>query len=81
EREADAHALKTLKAAGISTAGFAAFFRRVAKISGETTDQKSKSDAGEIAIDMLRTHPSTKERIAAVEAQPPYPSTPALSAA
>lgn len=81
EREADAHALRTLKAAGISTAGFAAFFRRVARISGETADPKSQSDPGEFAIDMLRTHPSTKERIAAVEAQPAYPSTPALSPA
>lgn len=78
EREADAHALKTLKAAGISTAGFAAFFRRVAKISGEKTDQTS-SGAGDIAIDMIRTHPATKDRIAIVEAQPAYPSTPALS--
>ena len=81
EREADAHALKTLKAAHVSPAGFAAFFRRVAKIYGEKTDQKSPADASEIAIDMLRTHPSTKERIAAIEALPPYPSTPAMTTA
>ena len=28
---------------------------------------------------MFRTHPSIKERLAIVEAEPPYPATPALT--
>lgn len=78
EREADAHALSTLKQAQISTTGFAAFFRRVAKIYGESTDQNSHSGVGSIATDMMRTHPSTAERLSAIEAVAPYPATPAL---
>lgn len=81
ERQADAHALSTLKEAHISTAGLAAFFRRVAKISSESTDEKKEQDASDIAVDMFRTHPSIMERLKTIEAEPPYPATPALDPA
>ena len=81
ERQADAHAVSTLKEAHISTEGLAAFFHRVAKISNESTDAKKEQDAGDIAADMFRTHPSIVERLKVIEAAPPYPATPALDPA
>jgi predicted Zn-dependent protease len=76
EREADAHALRILKGAGISAKGFGDFFERL-------EDKPPAEDAGKSLSDLemiLRTHPPTAERIAMVRAQPAYPATPALSA-
>lgn len=79
EREADRHALAILKKAQIGNRGFSDFFRRMAKIHGEGTDAKAKK--GDSTIDMFRTHPSTADRLAVIEAQPGYPAVPALDAA
>ncbi len=69
EHEADAHAVRMLKAAGISAKGFADFFKRI-----DSPDEK-----GIFNNPAIRTHPLTAERIAFVNAQPAYPATPALS--
>lgn len=76
EREADTIALAKLKAAGISPKPFAGFFRR---ITG-SVDGKSDNPVGRImnAGEILSTHPAPADRIAKIEAVPPYPSTPAL---
>jgi predicted Zn-dependent protease len=93
EREADAHALRTLKNAGISAKGFGDFFERLdpnpptaADAAKKDEDQAKKHEpkpATGIArrileSELLRTHPLTKDRLAAVRAQSTYPSTPAL---
>ena len=90
EREADAHAMRILKNAGISAKGFGDFFERiepkrpdpVAK-ADETKkdDDKRKVNLGAriFASEILRTHPLTEARLALVRAQPPYAATPALS--
>jgi beta-barrel assembly-enhancing protease len=70
EREADAHALRILKGAGISQKGFGDFFERL--------EAKGSANAPDIAV--LSTHPVTAERIAMVRAQAAYPATAALSA-
>ena len=78
EREADAHALRMLKGAGISAKGFGDFFERLeGKKPGE---EKNGKDAGasDLAV-ILQTHPATADRIAMVRAQPTYPATAALS--
>lgn len=78
ERQADAHAVTILKTAGIATKGITDFFHRMSK---PTTDDKSGSpDSSDGPLDMLRTHPSTKERLALFENQPRYDATPALDA-
>jgi predicted Zn-dependent protease len=70
EREADAHALRILKGAGISHKGFGDFFERL----------EGKSAGKDIpGLEVVSTHPMTQERIAMVRAQPAYPSTPALT--
>lgn len=56
EAEADAGGLETLRKAGIAPEGMAAFFRKLA------------ADGDEGAPDWLSTHPSTQDRIAAIEA-------------
>ena len=71
EHEADAHAVRILRAAGISAKGFADFFKRLDDPDAERSIFNSA---------VVRTHPLTKERIAFVESQPRYASTPALSA-
>jgi beta-barrel assembly-enhancing protease len=76
EREADAHAVRMLKGAGISAKGFGDFFERLEGKAPATPD-KGRSVPG---LDLIRTHPATAERIAMVRAQPSYPATPALSA-
>jgi predicted Zn-dependent protease len=73
EREADAHALRILKGAGISQKGFGDFFERL------EARRPGKADSGP-DLEVLSTHPVTAERIATVRAQPAYPATPALSA-
>lgn len=71
EHEADAHAVRILRAAGISVKGLSDFFKRM-------DDPKAEPSIFNSAV--IRTHPLTKERIAFVEAQPRYAATPALSA-
>jgi predicted Zn-dependent protease len=75
EQEADAHALRILKGAGISAKGFGDFFERLEakRPAGETAKTASEFEL------ILRTHPSTADRIALVRSQPTYPATPALS--
>lgn len=70
EHEADAHAVRILRNAGISAKGFADFFKRI--------DSPAERSVFNSAV--VRTHPLTAERIAFVNAQPSYPATPALSA-
>ena len=76
EREADAHALRMLKGAGISAKGFGDFFER---LEGKQPAQAASKSASELEV-ILRTHPPTADRIAMVRAQPAYPATPALFA-
>jgi predicted Zn-dependent protease len=77
EREADAHALRMLKGAGISAKGFGDFFERLEDKRPAATEGKSTSELEVI----LRTHPPTADRIALVRSHPAYPATPALSEA
>ena len=77
ERQADAQAVRILKAAGISTQGIIDFFKRMSKHDGEPKDAGAKT--ADDTLSMLRTHPSTAERMAMFAAQPTYPATPALS--
>jgi beta-barrel assembly-enhancing protease len=75
EREADGHALRILKGAGISHKGFADFFERI-----EHKPPPSQSSNGKFNdLSVLSTHPQTAERIERVRAQPDYAATPALS--
>jgi beta-barrel assembly-enhancing protease len=76
EHEADLQAIRLLKNAGISKRGLSDFFKRVEKIEGEDTATTSLHP-----LDLLRTHPPTKEREDLVRNQPDYPSTPALDEA
>jgi predicted Zn-dependent protease len=92
EREADAHALRTLQNAGISSKGFGDFFERLdpkpAPSATQTNEDKKREEekrssplGSRIFIsEILRTHPLTQERLTLVRAQPVYPATPALSA-
>jgi predicted Zn-dependent protease len=75
EREADSHAVRMLKGAGISSKGFGDFFERLEGKRPATDTGKSIP-----GLDLIRSHPATAERIAMVRAQPSYPATPALSA-
>jgi Zn-dependent protease with chaperone function len=75
ERVADKHAVRTLREAKISSKGFARFFKRMQEIENELPIGKAITE-----INILRTHPLTEERRRAVEREPDYPSTPALSA-
>ncbi len=90
EREADAHALRILKGAGISAKGFGDFFERFIQKATAAEPAAAKTDdpkaspglAGRIfESDILRSHPKTKERLDAVRAQAAYPATPALDEA
>ena len=76
EREADAHAVRMLKGAGISAKGFGDFFER---LEGKRP-AAAESGKSVPSLDLISTHPATAERIAMVRAQPAYPATPALSA-
>ncbi len=73
EREADDHALTMLKQAGISPRPFADFFRR---IGGQRDDDPKTKGGGGTSV--FSTHPATPERIAKIEGQAAYQSTPAL---
>jgi len=86
EREADAHAIRILKTAGISPKGFGDFFERIEATYGsgsrvEKGDEKKekKQGVGARLLTILSTHPLTPERVALVRKQAPYPTTPALS--
>lgn len=77
EREADARAVGILKSAQISNRGIIDFFKRMSKMDGAPKDADATATGS--ALDMLRTHPSTAERLAMFAAQPAYPTTPALT--
>lgn len=74
EREADGHAVRILKGAGISAKGFGDFFERIDKKQPMPASMKRITE-----FELIRTHPLTAERIAMVRAQTAYPATPALS--
>jgi len=94
EREADGHALRILKTAGISAKGFGDFFERLdpnppapGAGAAKKDDAQPKKDEPKPGIniarrifesEILRTHPLTKDRLSAVRAQTSYPATPAL---
>jgi beta-barrel assembly-enhancing protease len=84
EREADQHAVRLLKGAGISSKGFGDFLERT---YGGAPSAKSASKGGKAngpmsdGLEVISTHPPTAERIAMVRAQQPYTATPALSEA
>ena len=89
EREADGHAVRILKQAGISAKGFGDFFERLepkltnpaAKTDDDKKDERKVSLGSRIfASEILRSHPLTTDRLALVRAQPAYAATPALSA-
>lgn len=75
EREADEHALRLLKAAGVSPQGLGEFFKRVQEIERDGDTPRALR-----RFDVLRTHPQTAERAELVRRQAAYPSTPALDA-
>jgi predicted Zn-dependent protease len=77
EREADMHALRMLKGAGISHKGFGDFFERLDRLEGGRPAAQNGKRITDYEV--IRTHPVTAERIAMVRAQPAYPATPALS--
>jgi predicted Zn-dependent protease len=78
EGEADAHAIRLLKAAGISPKGLGDFLARIdAKPERARPDAEAETSGS--FLDLISTHPPTAERINLVRAQPAYPVTPALS--
>lgn len=77
EREADAHAVRVLKNAGISPKGLGDFFETIESQAKDNGDGGGAT--GKRLLSFLSTHPLTKERIAMVRSQPAYPATPALS--
>jgi beta-barrel assembly-enhancing protease len=91
EREADTHAVRILKSAGISAKGFGDFFERLdpnlsnpgakAKDDEKKDEEKKKTSLSSriFSSEILSSHPLTAERLALVRAQPAYTATPALS--
>ena len=93
EREADAHAVRILRNAGISPKGFGDFFERIdpfLRISKEAKkkrndERKRDEDIAafgkklERRLAIVSTHPVTEDRLKMVRSQPDYPATPALS--
>ncbi|MEQ1612160.1 MAG: M48 family metallopeptidase [Hyphomicrobiaceae bacterium] len=73
EQEADDHALRILKRAGIAPRGLGDFFKRM---DGRRATDPVKEVVG--GIDVLRTHPQSAERAKRAHEQPAYPATPAL---
>jgi len=71
ERQADEIALDILKGAKISADGLKNFLSRVKKSEGGT------GPGG--ALDLLRTHPATADRIGLIEKAAKYPATPSLT--
>lgn len=74
EREADAHALRILKEAGISPRGLSTFFKRLIPADGDANEGGARA-----VIKMFNTHPATEERIAKIDSQPAYKISPAMS--
>ena len=72
ERQADEIALDILKGAKISADGLKNFLSRVKK-----TESGSRPGG---ALDLLRTHPATADRIGLIEKHGKYPATPSLHA-
>jgi beta-barrel assembly-enhancing protease len=93
EREADAHAVRILKNAGISPKGFGDFFERIdpflraSKEAKKKRDDERKRDEDFVAfgkklergLSIISSHPVTEDRLKMVRSQPDYPATPALS--
>jgi predicted Zn-dependent protease len=83
EREADAHAVRILKNAGISPKGFGDFFERVDPLvrltKGKDKEQAKDADKVMRTLQILSTHPLTDDRIKMVRSQADYPTTAALS--
>lgn len=88
EREADETALRLLRESSISQQGLQGFFRRMLKDEGSYDNGKKPSGAEKDAetskrlsraLDMLSTHPPTRERVEMIRNSPVYPVTPALS--
>jgi predicted Zn-dependent protease len=85
EREADAHAVRILKNAGVSPKGFGDFFERIDPLvrlaKGKDKDKEGAKETDRVmrTLQILSTHPLTDERIKMVRSQPDYPTTPALS--
>lgn len=92
EREADAHAVRVLKNAGISPKGFGDFFERIdpflrlSKEAKKKREDERKRDEDLVAfgkklersLAIVSTHPVTEDRLKMVRSQPDYPTTPAL---
>lgn len=76
EREADDYALAMLRNARISPKPFAGLFRR---LDGAPRTPPPGSTGRLPASDLFSTHPASPERIAKIESQPDYPSTPSIS--
>lgn len=74
ERQADAHALRILRQAGIAPEPLAGFFKRIDK---ELEDKAGKFSSTVMRI--LSTHPATGERVRMIKQTGEWPSTPALS--
>lgn len=72
EREADAHAVRILREARMPAAALASFFERMRR--------EGRERSGVPGFDILSTHPSLDERIAAVKAAPVWPTEPAMDA-
>jgi predicted Zn-dependent protease len=82
EREADAHAVQLLAAAGISRRPLIEFFRRN-EPAAEGEARRGGKDAPRASgspFDLFSTHPAGPERVAALTKGPSYPNTPALDA-
>jgi Zn-dependent protease with chaperone function len=92
EREADAHAVRILRNAGISPKGFGDFFERIDPFLRVANEAKQKRDKDrkrdedlaalgrklERTLAIVSTHPVTEDRLKMVRSQPDYPATPAL---
>ncbi|MBU1210658.1 MAG: M48 family metallopeptidase [Alphaproteobacteria bacterium] len=77
EGQADDHAISILRAARVSSRGFAQFFERMSKRDGTPGGSLGKGGLG----GMLSSHPETGERLAKVHAAGGYDATPALTKA
>ena len=76
ERRADGHAVRILRASGVSALGLIQFFEYVKDKHGSDTDEDG--GGGDIE-NLFSTHPGVEERIDALRQVGEWPSTPALS--
>lgn len=95
EREADDHALRILKAAGVSSKPLADFFDRIDKLGLPDTDgsdqsQTSGSETGTTPepsagsgsiVEIFSTHPASPDRARLAREAASYPATPVLEEA